>query len=77
MKVTIVGINNFLKTTEKLSGIDYDLVTIKETKKRNGTVVTNVRVKNGKRAIVFSSGVYHTITIQDEESGRYLLKMSK
>lgn len=58
-------------------GGDYNTVTVKEIHKRNGYNKVNVRIERGERAIVISSGVFHTITIQDEETGRYLLKYSE
>ena len=77
MKVTIIGTDSFIEKTEKYEGVDYDKVTVKEIHKKNGYNKVNVRIERDKRAIVISSGVFHTITIQDEETGRYLLKYSE
>ena len=77
MKVTITGENKVMGLFEKYEGIDYDLVTIKEVNKRNGAKVVDVRIEGGKRAKVVSNGTYKTITVQDEETGRYLLKYSR
>lgn len=77
MTVTIVGTNNLLERTDRLEGVDYDTVTIKETHKRNGHTVTDIRVERGKRAVVFSTGFYNTVTVQDEETGRYLVKLNR
>lgn len=78
MKVTITGENKVMGLFEKYEGVDYDMVTIKETNKRNGAKVLDVRIENGgKRAKVISSGCYKEITIQDEETGRFLLKYSR
>lgn len=74
MTVTIKAKNDFIGISAEQYGVDYDLVTIKETHKRNGLNVTEVRIARGKRDVVFSSGVYKEITVQDEETGRYLLK---
>lgn len=73
MKVTIIGMSNIAGNV-KFEGIDYETVKIKETHKRNGLVVTQIRIARNKRDIVVSSGVYQTITVQDEETGRYLYK---
>ena len=77
MTVTIIAENKLFDKVDRLENIDYDLVTIKETHKRNGMVVTDVRVKRGKRDIVFSSGYYNTIKVQEEETGRYLINISR
>lgn len=77
MKVTIYGENKMPKLIEKYEDVDFDLVTIKEIHKRNGMKVTQVRIKRGKRDIVISDGVFDFITVQDEETGRYILKLEK
>ena len=74
MKVTIKGENKVMNTTEEYNGIDYDIVSVKEINRRNGAKVVQVRIKRGKRDIIVGSGNYNVITIQDEETGRYLLK---
>ena len=74
MTVTIIGTNEITGVSEKHTGIDYELVTIKETKKRNGYIKTEVRISRGKRDIKVASGTYSKITVQDDETGRYLLK---
>ncbi len=76
MLVTIKAASNVIGT-ETIEGVNYDLVTIKEINKRNGANVLQVKVKNGKRSVVFSSGIYNKITVQDDESGRYLLKYNR
>ena len=75
MKVTIYGENKTIGITEKYEGVDFDLVTIKEVHKRNGFTNTNILIENGQRHIVLSSGVYNILTVQDEETGRFLLKV--
>lgn len=77
MTVTIIAKNEFLGNVDKLENVDYDIVSIKEINKRNGKTLTDVRVKRGKRDIVFSSGYYNEITIQEETTGRYLMKYSR
>lgn len=77
MKVTIYGENKTMRLFEKHENVDFDLVTIKEIHKRNGLNVTQVRIENGKRHIVVSDGVFDFITVQDEETGRYILKIEK
>ena len=76
MKVTITAESTTARN-EKLEGVYYELVSIKEIHRRNGAVVKQVRVENGKRHIVFSNGVYQTITVQDEDTGRYIFKYSE
>ena len=75
MKVTIYGENKAIGIAEKHEGIDFDLVTIKEVRRRNGFTKTNIMIENGQRHIVLSSGVYNILTVQDEETGRFLLKV--
>lgn len=77
MTVTIIGKNEVMGTSEKYEGIDWDFVTLKEVNKRNGYKVVQIRIARGKRDIVVSNGCYNEITIQDEETGRYLLKYNK
>lgn len=77
MIVTIKGTNELLGLSEKAEGIDWDLVSIKETHKRNGQTIVDVRIKRGKRDIVFSNAVYDTITIQDDETGRLVKKIKR
>ena len=78
MKVTIEGVNAIMEMRERLEGVEWERVTVKETKRRNGATVTEVRIDNGtKRDTRITSGNYSTITIQDEETGRYLLKYSR
>lgn len=77
MKVTIRGINERMKFDERYEGVDYDIVSFKEIHKRNGVILKKVMIENGKRHIVFSSGIFDTITVQDEESGRYIFKLEK
>ena len=77
MRLTIYGENKTMGTSERHENVDSELVTIKEIKKRNGFTKTEVRIANGKRDIVVSNGNYSTITVQDEETGRYLLKYSR
>lgn len=77
MKVTIIGLNKVIGSKEEYEGIDYDLITIKEIHKRNGNVVTDIRIKRGKRDIVVSSGCYQEITIQEEETGRYIFRYNR
>lgn len=77
MTVTIIGINTLLEKTDKFEGVDYDLVTIKEIHKKNGKTRIEVRIKNGKRDIVLGDGYYSTITVQEETTGRYLLKHNR
>ena len=74
MTVTITGINKAMGITEKMAGVDWDRVTTKEIRKRNGFNVFEVRIENGKRDIRFTSGNYNIITVQEEETGRYLVK---
>lgn len=75
MKVTIYGENKTIGISEKHEGVDFDIVTIKEIHRRNGANVTQVRIENGKRDIVLSSGTYNTLTVQDDETGRFILKV--
>ena len=79
MTVTIIATNETMGLHEEYVGVDYDLVTIKEVKSRKfkGYVSTKIRIKSGKRDIVLSSGSYDTMTIQDEETGRYLLRYTR
>ena len=77
MKVSIYGENKVMGLAERYDGVDMSIVTIKETHKRNGRTVTDVRIARGKRDIVLSDGMYKTLTVQDEETGRYLLKISR
>lgn len=77
MKVTIYGENKVMGLSEKHEGIDFDLVTIKEINKRNGRKVTEVRIARGKRDIVVSDGMYSVLTVQDEETGRYLVNIGR
>lgn len=74
MKVTIKGENEIMGSKEEYNGIDYSLVEIEEIKKRNGNKVVRVRIKRDKRDILVSSGNYSKISVQDEETGRFLLK---
>lgn len=74
MTVTIIGTNELTGINEKYTGVDFGLVTIKETKKRNGFIKTEVRISRGGRDIRVASGAFSKITVQDEETGRYLLK---
>ena len=76
MTVTITAESKMIGN-EKLERIDWNLVTIKDIHKRNGLDVKEVRIANGKRHIVFSDAIYNVITIQDDETGRYLLKHSR
>ena len=32
-------------------------------------------IENGKRDIVLSSGTYNILTVQDDETGRFILKV--
>lgn len=77
MKVTIKGENELMGSVEEYSGIDYDLVEIEEINKRNGAKVVRVRIKRDKRDILVSSGNFNRISVQDDETGRYLLKYSR
>lgn len=77
MRVTIIGENKTMNLFEKYEDVDYDLVTIKETTKKNGYKLVEVRIEAGKRAKVIGNGAFKTITVQDEETGRYLLKYNR
>lgn len=78
MKVTITGVNEFLGITERHEEVDWDIVSIKEVYIRKfNTTRWDVRIERGKRAIVVSSGAFDTITVQDEETGRYIFKYSR
>ena len=76
MTLTITAISNIANNVT-LTGIDFDLVTITEKIKRNGFQLVEVKIQNGKRSIRFSNGIYHSISVQDEETGRFLLKYDK
>lgn len=76
MKVTIKAESKFAKP-EIMENVDFDLVSIKETNRRNGWKGFEIRVANGKRHIIFGNGVYNTITVQDEETGRFLVKYNR
>ena len=77
MTLTIIGQNKTIGAMEKHEGVAKELVTIKEIKKRNGFVRVEVRIENGKRHTVVSNGSYSEITVQDEGTGRYLLKYNR
>ena len=74
MKVTIEGENEVIGNGVEYNGIDYDLVEIEEINKRNGFKVVRVRIKRDKRDILVSNGNYSKISVQDENTGRFLLK---
>ena len=76
MTVTIIGESKLIGT-ERYDGIDFDLVSVREIHKRNGSINTEVRIKRGKRDIRMASGVYNKITIQDDETGRFLMKYNR
>ena len=76
MMLTITAKSNIANDV-MLTGIDSDLVTIKEKTKRNGFQVVEVKIQNGKRSVCFANGVYCSITVQDEETGRFLLKYER
>ena len=76
MTLTIVAKSNTANDVT-LTGVDFNLVTIKEKTKRNGFQLVEVKIQNGKRAINFSNGVYYSISVQDEETGRFLLKYNR
>lgn len=77
MKVTVYAENKEIGISERHEAIEWETVTIKEVKRRNGAVRTEVRIAREKRDIVVASGTYETITVQDEETGRYLLKYTR
>ncbi len=77
MTVTIIGENKLMNINEKHVGVDYDLVTIKEVNHKNGDSHTEVRIENGKRAKVISTGTYSTVTVQEETTGRFLFKYNR
>ena len=76
--VTIKAENETMNLKEELN-CDREYVTVKETTKRNGTKVLEVRYQDQtmKRAKVFSSGVFTKITMQDDYTGRYYLKYNR
>lgn len=74
MKVTVYGRNDFLKTEDKVVGVDWDLISTKVIKRRNGMETFELRITRGKRDVVFNDGYYNLITVQDEETGRYFIK---
>ena len=70
MTVTISGNNEMMKLNAKYEHIDFDSVQIKEIHRKNGCVKTEIRIKSGKRDVVLSSGVYHSMSIRDEQTGK-------
>lgn len=76
MKVTIIG-KSAIANDVRYENVDWDLVSIKKINKRNGMVREDVRIANGKRDIVISNGAFNEITIQDEETGRYIYKYNR
>ena len=80
MTVTIIAKNDYMGFYEKYEGVDYDMVEIKEIKSRKfkGVTTQEVRIDNGtKRHTRLFSSVFKQITIQDEETGRYIWKYDR
>lgn len=74
MTVEINGYNEMLNTNESLI-CEYSDVTIKETKKKNGLVIREIRIQpeGVKRAKVFSSGFFSKIIMTEATTGRRML----
>ena len=77
MTVTITGTNKMLGTTDRLENVNLEDVTISDIHKRNGMEIKSVRIARGKRDILFQSSYYHIITVQEETTGRFLMKFER
>lgn len=78
MTVEIKGYNRTLDMSETII-CNYDDVTIKESKMRNGETKREIRIQpNGvKRAKVFSDGVFTSITMIEATTGKGMLKWER
>ena len=76
--VTIKAENEIMSLKEELN-CERDFVTVKETTKKNGMKIHEVRYQDTtmKRAKVFSSAVFTKITMQDDYTGRYYFKYNR
>lgn len=74
MTVEIKGYSRALDMSESIV-CDYNDVTIKETKMRNGLIKREIRIQPDgvKRAKVFSDGVFSSIRMIEATTGKGML----